>query len=46
MRLLWYIRDILGFTGTKFGCGVESGFASYRSPKRILEKAVDPSSQE
>jgi isoquinoline 1-oxidoreductase alpha subunit len=22
MRLLWYLRDILGLTGTKFGCGV------------------------
>jgi isoquinoline 1-oxidoreductase subunit alpha len=22
MPLLWYLRDILGFTGTKFGCGV------------------------
>lgn len=22
MPLLWYLRDILGLTGTKFGCGV------------------------
>ena len=22
MPLLWYLRDILGMTGTKFGCGV------------------------
>jgi isoquinoline 1-oxidoreductase alpha subunit len=22
LRLLWYLRDILGLTGTKFGCGV------------------------
>ena len=22
MPLLWYVRDILGLTGTKFGCGV------------------------
>ena len=22
MPLLWYIRDILGLTGTKFGCGI------------------------
>jgi len=22
MRLLWYLRDILGLTGTKFGCGL------------------------
>jgi isoquinoline 1-oxidoreductase alpha subunit len=22
MRLLWYLRDTLGFTGTKFGCGM------------------------
>ncbi len=23
MPLLWYIRDVLGLTGTKYGCGVE-----------------------
>src|SRR5271169_3511095 len=22
MPLLWYVRDVLGFTGTKFGCGM------------------------
>src|SRR6202453_10635 len=22
MPMLWYLRDILGLTGTKFGCGV------------------------
>jgi isoquinoline 1-oxidoreductase alpha subunit len=22
MSLLWYLRDILGLTGTKFGCGI------------------------
>ncbi len=22
MPLLWYLRDILGYTGTKFGCGM------------------------
>ena len=22
MHLLWYVRDILGMTGTKFGCGM------------------------
>lgn len=22
MPLLWYVRDVLGLTGTKFGCGV------------------------
>jgi isoquinoline 1-oxidoreductase subunit alpha len=22
MPLLWVIRDIIGFTGTKFGCGI------------------------
>ncbi len=22
MPLLWYLRDIVGFTGTKFGCGM------------------------
>ena len=24
MRLLWALRDILGLTGTKFGCGIPS----------------------
>ena len=24
MPLLWYLRDILGLTGTKFGCGIAS----------------------
>lgn len=23
MPLLWYIRDVLGLTGTKYGCGIE-----------------------
>jgi len=22
MPLLWYVRDLLGMTGTKFGCGM------------------------
>ena len=22
MPLLWYLRDVAGFTGTKFGCGM------------------------
>ena len=22
MPLLWYLRDILGLTGAKFGCGI------------------------
>jgi aerobic-type carbon monoxide dehydrogenase small subunit (CoxS/CutS family) len=22
MALLWYVRDVLGLTGSKFGCGV------------------------
>ncbi|GAH56445.1 unnamed protein product, partial [marine sediment metagenome] len=22
MPLLWYLRDVLGHTGTKFGCGM------------------------
>ena len=22
MPLLWYLRDVLGLTGTKFGCGI------------------------
>ena len=22
MPLLWYLRDVLGLTGTKFGCGM------------------------
>jgi isoquinoline 1-oxidoreductase alpha subunit len=22
MPLLWYLRDVLGLTGSKFGCGI------------------------
>ncbi len=27
MPLLWVLRDILGLTGTKYGCGIEKCFA-------------------
>lgn len=27
MPLLWVLRDILGFTGTKYSCGIEKCFA-------------------
>jgi isoquinoline 1-oxidoreductase subunit alpha len=30
MPLLWVLRDVLGMTGTKFGCGIRCGPASYR----------------
>ena len=22
MPMLWYVRDVLGFTGSKYGCGM------------------------
>ncbi len=28
MPLLWVLRDILGLTGTKYGCGIAPGGAS------------------
>jgi len=27
MPLLWVLRDVLGLTGTKFGCGIALGGA-------------------
>jgi isoquinoline 1-oxidoreductase subunit alpha len=34
MPLLWYLRDILDLTGTKFGCGVALLWRLYCSAKR------------
>ena len=34
MRLLWVLRDILGLTGTKFGCGMSPVRVVYRPPRR------------
>ena len=42
MPLLWALRDLLGLTGTKFGCGMALCGAS-RSGPAILPKAACPS---
>ena len=31
MPLLWVLRDILGMTGTKFGCGIAQFGALHRA---------------
>ena len=38
MPLLWAIRDIVGLTGTKFGCGVsECGACAVLVDGRLME---------
>ena len=37
MPLLWYLRDELGLTGTKFGCGV-----ALCAPARSMSRAKPP----
>ncbi len=34
MPLLWYLRDVAGLTGTKFGCGVGACGACTHPPRR------------
>ena len=34
MPLLWYLRDELGLTGTKFGCGIGPVRRLHRAPRR------------
>ena len=47
MPLLWALRDELGLTGTKFGCGVASGgaedeFTSFRVGTGYLNLTTQP----
>ena len=41
MPLLWVLRDILGMTGTKFGCGIEQCRACGVLVNGQFEKACD-----
>ncbi len=34
MPLLWAIRDVVGLTGTKFGCGVSACGGMHGAPRR------------
>ena len=43
MPLLWYLRDILGMTGTKFGCGVAlCGACTVHRNGEALRSCVTP----
>ena len=45
MPLLWYLRDILGLTGTKFGCGVAlCGACTVHKNGAALRSCVTPMS--
>lgn len=44
--LLWVIRDIIGLTGTKFGCGIEQCYACSVALNGSLEKSCDVSMTE
>jgi len=41
MPLLWVLRDIIGLTGTKFGCGIEQCKACSVLVNGQLEKSCD-----
>ena len=45
MPLLWYVRDILGLTGTKFGCGVAlCGACTVHRNGQAIRSCVTPMS--
>jgi isoquinoline 1-oxidoreductase subunit alpha len=45
MPLLWYLRDILGLTGTKFGCGVAlCGACTVHNKDQAVRSCVTPMS--
>ena len=45
MPLLWYLRDILGLTGTKFGCGVSlCGACTVHKNGEAIRSCVTPMS--
>ncbi|MEQ6124688.1 (2Fe-2S)-binding protein [Pseudotenacibaculum sp. MALMAid0570] len=43
MPLLWVLRDIVGLTGTKFGCGIaQCGACSIRIDDRVVRSCSTP----
>src|SRR5437660_12378222 len=43
MPLLWYLRDILGLTGTKFGCGIAlCGACTVHKNGEALRSCITP----
>ena len=45
MPLLWYLRDVLGLTGTKFGCGVGlCGACTVHQHGKAIRSCVTPMS--
>src|SRR5438132_670340 len=45
MPLLWYLRDILGLTGTKFGCGIAlCGACTVHKNGEALRACITPTS--
>ena len=45
MPLLWYLRDVLGLTGTKFGCGMAlCGSCTVHDSGKALRSCVVPMS--
>ncbi len=45
MPLLWYVRDILGLTGTKFGCGIAlCGACTVHKNGEAIRSCVTPMS--
>ncbi len=46
MPLLWYLRDILGLTGTKFGCGMAlCGACTVLSNGKAIRSCTEPMSK-
>lgn len=45
MPLLWYLRDILGLTGTKFGCGISlCGACTVHKNGEAIRSCITPMS--
>ena len=45
MPLLWYLRDVLGLTGTKFGCGASlCGACTVHKSGKAIRSCVTPMS--
>jgi isoquinoline 1-oxidoreductase alpha subunit len=45
MPLLWYLRDLLGLTGTKFGCGIAlCGACTVHNKDQAIRSCVTPMS--